>query len=43
MGYVLKTKYTDLIIEMDADLSQDPSELSQKISLFSQNKFDLLI
>ncbi len=43
MGYVLKTKYTDLIIEMDADLSHDPSELSQKISLFSQNKFDLLI
>ena len=39
----LKTKYTDIIIEMDADLSHDPSELKSKIKKFLDNDCDLLI
>ena len=33
----LKTQYTDIIIEMDADLSHDPSELKSKIEIFHNN------
>jgi len=43
MNYILETEFTDLIIEMDADFSHDPSELVQKIKIFSQNQLDLLI
>ncbi len=39
----LKTQYTDIIIEMDADLSHDPSELKSKIEIFHNNDCDLLI
>ncbi len=39
----LKTEYTDIIIEMDADLSHDPSELKSKIEIFLNNDCDLLI
>ena len=39
----LRTEYTDIIIEMDADLSHDPSELNSKIETFLNNDCDLLI
>ena len=32
----LKTEYTDIIIEMDADLSHDPGELNSKITIFKK-------
>ena len=41
--YALKTKYTDIIIEMDADHSHDPAELNSKIEIFKKQKCDLLI
>ena len=43
INHVLKTKYTDLIIEMDADLSHDPSELLSNIKKFNDENYDLLI
>ena len=39
----LKSGFTDIIIEMDADLSHDPAELNSKIIFFKENKCDLLI
>ena len=39
----LKTEYTDIIIEMDADLSHDPGELNSKITIFKKNNCDILI
>ncbi len=39
----LKTEYTDLVIEMDADLSHDPSEMVDKIKIFTNDNLDLLI
>lgn len=36
-------KKNDLIIEMDADLSHDPSELVRNIKFFKKNKLDMLI
>ena len=41
--FSLTTKFTDLIIEMDADLSHNPNEFKQKIEFFKNNKCDLLI
>lgn len=41
--YALKTEYTDILIEMDADLSHDPAELNSKIEIFKKEKCDLLI
>lgn len=43
INLALKTKYTDLIIEMDADLSHDPTEMNDKIKIFVDDKLDLLI
>ena len=43
INLALKTKYTDLIIEMDADLSHDPTEMNDKIKIFVNDKLDLLI
>ena len=43
MSHILETKFTDLIIEMDADMSHDPGELEKKIEFFFQNKLDILI
>ena len=43
MKYILETKFTDLIIEMDADMSHDPGELEKKIDYFLKNNLDLLI
>ena len=40
---VLNTIYTDIIIEMDGDLSHDPDELNDKIEIFKINKLDMLI
>ena len=41
--FALTTQFTNLIIEMDADLSHDPNEFKQKIEFFEQNKCDLLV
>ncbi len=41
--YSLQTEYTDIIIEMDADLSHDPAELNSKIEIFKSQKCDLLV
>ena len=41
--YSLQTEYTDIIIEMDADLSHDPAELNSKIEIFKRQKCDLLV
>lgn len=41
--HALKTNYVDIIIEMDADLSHDPSELSCGIEKFLSKKCDMLI
>ena len=43
INLALKTKYTDLVIEMDADLSHDPTEMNDKIKIFVNDKLDLLI
>lgn len=43
IGFALSTKYTDLIIEMDADLSHDPNEMGGKINIFKDDNLDLLI
>lgn len=43
INLALKSKYTDIIIEMDADLSHDPAELNSKIENFKKKKCDLLI
>lgn len=43
INQALQTKYTDLIIEMDADLSHDPNEMGEKIKIFSNDNLDLLI
>lgn len=43
INQALQTKYTDLIIEMDADLSHDPNEMGDKIKIFSNDNLDLLI
>ena len=43
INLALKTKYTDLVIEMDADLSHDPTEMNDKIKIFANDKLDLLI
>ena len=43
INLALKTKYTDLVIEMDADLSHDPTEINDKIKIFVDDKLDLLI
>ena len=43
MKYILETKFTDLIIEMDADMSHDPGEVEKKIDYFLKNNLDLLI
>ncbi len=39
----LSSEFTDIIIEMDADLSHDPSELNSGITKFLFNKCDMLI
>lgn len=39
----LNSEFTDIIIEMDADLSHDPEELNSKIKFFLEKKCDLLI
>ena len=41
--HALRTKYTDIVIEMDADHSHDPAELNSKIEIFKKQKCDLLI
>jgi dolichol-phosphate mannosyltransferase len=43
MQYFLENSSTDIIIEMDADLSHDPDELDEKINLFLNNNYDILI
>ena len=43
INHALKTDYVDIIIEMDADLSHDPSELSSGIEKFLFKKCDMLI
>jgi len=43
MRHFLDSNFSDLIIEMDADLSHDPDELNEKIILFKENNYDLLI
>ena len=39
----INTIYTDIIIEMDGDLSHDPVELKHKIKKFKEQKLDMLI
>ncbi len=39
----LNTIYTDIIIEMDGDLSHNPDELNDKVEIFKRNKLDMLI
>ena len=39
----LKTKFTDIIIEMDGDLSHNPDELENKIKKFNETQCDTLI
>ena len=39
----LKSKYTDTIIEMDADLSHDPNEIFLNLKIFKEQDCDLLI
>ncbi len=39
----LKSKYTDTIIEMDADLSHDPNEIFSNLKIFKEQDCDLLI
>jgi dolichol-phosphate mannosyltransferase len=43
MQYFLENSSMDIIIEMDADLSHDPDELDEKINLFLNNNYDILI
>ena len=43
MQYFLDTNLMNIIIEMDADLSHDPDELKEKIDLFLNNNYDILI
>ena len=43
MQYFLDTNLMNIIIEMDADLSHDPDELEEKIDLFLNNNYDILI
>ena len=38
----LKSKYTDTIIEMDADLSHDPDEIVSKLDIFKEQNCDLV-
>ena len=40
---IKKLSNNDLIVEMDADLSHNPNELSRNIKFFVKNKSDLLI
>lgn len=40
---IKKLSENDLIVEMDADLSHNPNELSRNIKFFVKNKSDLLI
>ena len=40
---ILSPKNLDCLIEMDADLSHNPSELKRNISFFFKNSLDLLI
>ena len=39
----LNSEFTDIIVEMDADLSHDPEELNSKIKFFLEKECDLLI
>ena len=39
----LNSKYTDVIIEMDADLSHDPDEIVSKLDIFKEQNCDLLV
>ncbi len=41
--FALTTQFTDLIIEMDADLSHNPNEFKKKIEFFENNNCDLLV
>ena len=43
MRYLIDKIQIDKIIEMDADLSHDPSELNRNLSIFEKNNLDLLI
>lgn len=43
MKYALETEYTNLFIEMDADLSHNPDEILDKIEIFNGRKLDLLV
>ena len=42
-GSIKKMNGNDIIIEMDADLSHDPSEIIRNINFFKKNNLDLLI
>tara|TARA_B100000959_G_C14957575_1_gene614413 strand:- start:979 stop:1704 length:726 start_codon:yes stop_codon:yes gene_type:complete len=39
----LNSNLTDLIIEMDADFSHDPSEINENVEIFVKNNCDLLV
>lgn len=43
MKQVMNDREIQTVIEMDADLSHDPNELSEKLNLFRTNNCDLLI
>jgi len=43
MRYLIDKIQIDKIIEMDADLSHDPSELNRNLLIFEKNNLDLLI
>ena len=41
--YLIKNTDTKIFVEMDADYSHDPNELTNNLKLFKEGKYDLLI